>query len=84
MDSDLHSKRSHHVRFADVSFDSPCSHLLPAKPEPAFFRSTENSNAGNLNPIVHIACAFNPTAHQAALQINKDCLSLGQHVREDE
>jgi hypothetical protein len=34
-----------------------------------FCRSAENTNegvAGKVNPIVHTAPAFNPTAHQAA------------------
>jgi hypothetical protein len=50
-----------------------------------FFRLAENNSegiAGNVNPIVHTADAFNPTAHQAAPP--RDCLSLGQHVREND
>jgi hypothetical protein len=37
--------------------------------EAAFFRAAENSRegiAGNRNPIVHTALAFNPTAQEAA------------------
>src|ERR1700732_2228725 len=50
-----------------------------------FRRPAENTSggvAGNVSPIVHTASAFNPTAHKAAH--HEDCLSLGQHVREDD
>jgi hypothetical protein len=49
------------------------------------FRFAENTNegiTGNPISIVHTPAAFNPTAHQAAPK--EDCLSLGQHVREDD
>src|SRR5664279_1147172 len=80
----LHSKRRHCDPSARAAFDSPCS-LRTATPEPGcFFRCAENSSeaiAGNLTPIVHTARAFDPTARQAA---QRDRLSLGQYVREDD
>jgi hypothetical protein len=55
MDYGLHSKRSHHDRFAHTSFDSPCSRSLLRNRTHGFFRCTENSSeavAGNVTSIV--------------------------------
>jgi hypothetical protein len=47
-----------------------------------FAENTDEGITGNPISIVHTPAAFNPTAHQAAPK--EDCLSLGQHVREDD
>ena len=67
-----------------AAFDSPCSRCGSGT-DAGFFRSAEiyrKGIAGNLKPIVHTALAFDPTAQRSCPQ--QDCLSLGQHVREDD
>src|ERR1700730_5863556 len=87
MDQSLHSKRRHHAGFARASFDSPCCRprLCETGTGGGLFRSAKHSSraiACNTTSIVHTEPAFNPTAHQSCPY--KDCLSLGQHVREDD
>src|ERR1700731_2164217 len=83
MDHSLHPKQAHHERFASASFDSPCSHERFAKPDPDTSRRNINQGiGGNITPIVHTAPAHDPTAHKRPTK--RDCLSLGQHVREDD
>src|SRR3981081_650022 len=74
---------SHALRLTVLAPVSAFAELEPDRR--VFFHCAENSSeavAGNVIPIVHTAYAFNPTAHQAAPP--RDCLSLGQHVREDD
>jgi hypothetical protein len=60
--SGFRSKQSHHDRFADAAFDSPCSYGSPqtARPESGrgfsgYAEIIAKGVAGNLFPIVHTA-----------------------------
>src|SRR5216683_63218 len=82
MDHGLHSKRPHHARLRRASFDSPCSH-------PRALGNAVSSAERKLATLVTcsqsciLQSCIDPTAH-FKLPHNEDCMSLGQHVREDD
>src|SRR5882724_345270 len=88
MDSGLHSKPAHHDRFARASFDSPCSCSLLWKLEPDAIVSSAVRKIAAKASLATSPRSCILRAHSIRRLYpscpTRDCLSLGQHVREDD